>query len=170
MGLNDLIYKAVSPIDKWLSEKRGGTMLKVGDSAPEFTVKGHHGKDISLKDYRGKNVVLYFYPKADTPGCTAESCGFRDRINDYTAKNTVVFGVSFDTVAENKAFADKFGFPFTLLCDTEKIIGLAYGAVKTKDDAQASRIGYVIDPNGKVKGAYPKVDARTFPQTVLQEI
>ncbi len=170
MALHDLIYRVVSPIDKWLTEKNRGKMLNVGDTAPEFTVKSHQGKDISLKDFRGKNVVLYFYPKADTPGCTAQSCGFRDRMADYEKKNTVVLGVSFDSVVENKAFADKFGFPFLLLCDTEKKIGLAYGAANSKEDGHPARIGYVIDPQGKVKGAYPKVDARTFPSTVINEI
>ncbi len=170
MALHDLIYRVVSPVDKWLSDKNRGTMLNVGDTAPDFTVKSHQGKDVRLQDYRGKNVVLYFYPKADTPGCTAQSCGFRDRMSDYEKKNTVVLGVSFDTVAENKAFADKFGFPFLLLCDTDKMIGLAYGAAKTKDDGAPARIGYVIDPQGKVKAAYPRVDARTFPSTVINEI
>lgn len=142
-------------------------MLTVGDTAPDFSVKSHQGTDVSLKGLRGKNVILYFYPKADTPGCTAQGCGLRDRITKFEDKNTVVLGVSFDTVAENKAFAEKYKFPFLLLCDTEKKMGLAYGAIKTGEDKYPSRIGYVIDPSGKIKGAYPKVDANAFPDQML---
>lgn len=145
-------------------------MLKVGDTAPDFTVKTHKGNVISLKDFKGKTVILYFYPKADTPGCTAQGCGFRDRAPDYDKKNAVVLGVSFDTVAENAAFAEKFKFPFSLLCDTDKAIGVAYGAVKSKDDKYPARVGYVIDPQGKIKSAHAKVDAAAFPQTVINEI
>lgn len=145
-------------------------MLKAGDEAPEFKVHTHQGNEVKLSDFRGKNVILWFYPKADTPGCTAEGCGFRDRISQFKEKNTVVLGVSFDTVDENKKFADKFQFPFPLLCDTERAIGLAYGACKQATDANAQRIGYVIDPQGTIKQAHPKVDAKSFPETVLAEI
>ncbi len=170
MAINDLVYRLVSPIDKMLSGARGGTMLKVGDIAPDFSVKSHQGGTVSLKDFKGKNVILYFYPKADTPGCTAQGCGFRDRIADYEKKNVVVLGVSFDTVAENAAFAEKFRFPFSLLCDTDKAIGVAYGAVKTAEDKYPARIGYVIDTGGKIKSAHAKVDAASFPETVINEI
>lgn len=145
-------------------------MLKPGDLAPAFTVKSHRGTDVSLSDFKGKNVILYFYPKADTPGCTAQGCGFRDKFVDYEKKNAVVLGVSFDTVAENAAFAKKFNFPFLLLCDTDHQIGMAYGAVKGKDDKYPARIGYVIDPAGRIKSAHPKVDAAAFPQTVINDI
>jgi len=91
-------------------------MLNVGDTAPRFTVKNHFGKDVSLSDFKGKKVVLWFYPKADTPGCTAEGCAFRDRVAKFNEKNTAVLGVSFDTVEENAKFAEKFGFEFPLLC------------------------------------------------------
>jgi thioredoxin-dependent peroxiredoxin len=145
-------------------------MLKPGDKAPEFKVKTHQGKDVTLSDFKGKNVILWFYPKADTPGCTAEGCGFRDRISQFEKKNTVVLGVSFDTVDENAKFAEKFHFPFPLLCDTERKIGMAYGACATATDGHAQRIGYVIDGTGKIKQAHPKVDAKSFPETVLAEI
>lgn len=145
-------------------------MLKVGDSAPAFTVQDHHGKSVSLEQFQGKKVVLWFYPKADTPGCTAEGCGFRDRQSLFTEKNAVLLGVSFDTVAENAAFARKFGFEFPLLCDTTRSIGLSYGACQTESDTYAQRIAYVIDGNGKIASVYPKVDAKTFPETVLKAI
>ena len=145
-------------------------MLNPGDKAPDFKVQTHAGKTVSLSDFKGKTVVLWFYPKADTPGCTAEGCGFRDRLEKFTTKNAVVLGVSFDSADENMAFAKKFGFPFPLLCDTERQIGMAYGACEAKDAANAKRIGYMIDPSGKVKKAYPKVDAKEFPETVLGEL
>lgn len=145
-------------------------ILKVGATAPGFSVKDHFGKTVTLKDLAGKKVVLWFYPKADTPGCTAEGCAFRDRASRFNDKNTVVLGVSFDTEAENKAFADKFGFEFPLLCDTTRAIGLAYGACATATDKYAQRIGYIIDEKGKILKSYPKVDAAKFPETVLADL
>ena len=142
-------------------------MLTEGTAAPQFSVKSDDGKTVSLKDFLGKTIILWFYPKADTPGCTAEGCGFRDRMSQFTKKNAVVLGVSFDTVEENQAFKKKFGFPFPLLCDTERQIGVAYGACKDKTAKNATRIGYIIDPAGKIKRAYSSVDARSFPEQVL---
>jgi thioredoxin-dependent peroxiredoxin len=145
-------------------------MLKVGDQAPDFTVKSHTGEDISLSDFKGRRVVLWFYPKADTPGCTAEGCGFRDRQPIYAEKNTQILGVSFDTVEENKAFAEKFGFTFPLLCDTEREIGLAYGACDAKDAGYAKRISYVIDEEGRIAQAHEQVNAREHPEELLATI
>jgi peroxiredoxin Q/BCP len=142
-------------------------MLKVGDVAPDFTVQDHTGTTVKLKDLRGKTVVLWFYPKADTPGCTAEGCSFRDLSKDYAAKKAVIYGVSFDTPEENAAFAKKFHFTFPLLCDTSRAMGIAYGAAADAKAATAQRIGIVIDPQGKVKQFHPKVDARTWPAELL---
>lgn len=136
-------------------------MLTAGSLAPDFTVNDHNGNTISLKDFRGKKVILWFYPKADTPGCTIEGQGFRDNYEDISGKNTVVLGVSLDDEADNKAFAEKFSFPFPLLCDVNRQIALAYGAVKSKDDQYASRITYVIDQDGNVAEAIDKVDTKT---------
>ena len=142
-------------------------MLNVGDVAPDFTVKAHTGEDVSLSDLRGRRVVLWFYPKADTPGCTAEGCGFRDRITFYAQKGAEILGVSFDTVEENRAFAEKFHFPFRLLCDTERKIGLAYGACDTPEAGHARRITYVIDQDGKIAQAIGEVKAAEHPETLL---
>lgn len=142
-------------------------MLKKGDLAPDFQVKTHEGKEIKLSDFRGKKVILWFYPKADTPGCTAEACGFRDRQAAFKAKNSVLLGVSFDTVQENAAFARKFAVDYPLLCDTERKIGLIYGACQSEKDAYAQRIAYVIDSSGKIETVFEKVDARQFPEEVL---
>lgn len=142
-------------------------MLNVGDKAPSFSVLDHTGKTRTLAEFKGKNVVLWFYPKADTPGCTAEGCAFRDRQSQFHDKNSVMLGVSFDSVEENAAFARKFGFEFPLLCDTDRSIGMAYGACSAPADKHAKRIAYVIDGDGKIVKTYPKVEAASFPETVL---
>ena len=145
-------------------------MLKVGDNAPDFRVPDHTGKERTLAEFRGKKVVLYFYPKADTPGCTAESCGFRDRLADFQKKNVQILGVSFDTVEENAAFVKKYNLPFPLLCDTSRSIGLAYGATTDPKGKYADRITYLIDENGKIEQAHAKVDAKNHPGTLLESI
>ena len=145
-------------------------MLKPGDKAPDFTLRDHTGKTHSLSEYRGKTVVLWFYPKADTPGCTAEGCGFRDQRPQYQQKNAEILGVSFDGAGDNKAFAEKFGFNFPLLCDTERKVGFAYGACDDLQAPTARRVGVIIGPDGLVKAYYPKVDARAFPQQALGEL
>ncbi|HKG22110.1 MAG TPA: peroxiredoxin [Blastocatellia bacterium] len=145
-------------------------MLQEGDLAPEFTARAHTGEDVSLKDLRGKTVVLWFYPKADTPGCTAEGCGFRDRIESYAGKNAEILGVSFDTEEENRAFAEKFDFPYRLLCDTGRDIGVAYGAADEPTAMYARRITYVIDPEGRISKAIGQVSAREHPEQLLGEL
>ena len=145
-------------------------VLKNRDAAPDFTVKDHQGRTVSLKELRGKTVVLWFFPKADTPGCTAEGCSFRDLAKDYAAKNAAIYGVSFDSAEDNAAFAKKYHFTFPLLCDTDRKMGVAYGAA---DDAKAStarRIGVVIDPEGKIAQYHAKVDARSWPAELLQTL
>ena len=136
-------------------------MLDVGTQAPDFSVKDNHGKQVSLKDFSSKKVVIWFYPKADTPGCTMEGQGFRDDYKKFEDKNTVILGVSLDGVADNKAFAEKYSFPFQLLCDVNREIALAYHAVQNPDDQYASRISYVIDEAGKIQEAIAKVDTKT---------
>ena len=145
-------------------------MLKTGDAAPDFKATDHLGRAHALGDYRGKTLVLWFYPKADTPGCTREGCAFRDLNAEFAKKNAAILGVSFDTAAENKAFADKFGFNFPLLCDTDRALGVAYGAADDTSASNARRIGVVIDEVGKVKEYLPKVDASTYPHEVLTRI
>ncbi|MEC7640521.1 MAG: peroxiredoxin [Nitrospinota bacterium] len=136
-------------------------MLAVGTDAPDFSVKDHNGNTVSLKDFRGKKVVLWFYPKADTPGCTMEGQGFRDKFNCFEDKDVVVLGVSLDNESENKAFAEKYSLPYSLLCDVDRSISLPYKALKSPDAVYASRITYVIDENGKIAEAIDKVDTET---------
>ena len=136
-------------------------MLEQGTKAPSFSVKDHNSNTVSLADFAGKKIVLWFYPKADTPGCTVEGKGFRDDYEKFTEKNTVILGVSLDNETDNKAFAEKFNFPYPLLCDVNHEIALAYKAVKGSQDEYASRISYVIDENGNILEAISQVDTKT---------
>ena len=136
-------------------------MLEKGTSAPSFSVKDHNGNDVSLKDFGGKKVVIWFYPKADTPGCTIEGKGFRDDYEKFIKKNTVILGVSLDNESDNKAFAAKFNFPYPLLCDVNREISLAYKAVKGPEDEYTSRITYVISEDGNILEAISQVDTKT---------
>jgi len=145
-------------------------MLKAGDSAPDFTLATHQGKPLSLSSLRGRKILLWFYPQAGTPGCTAEGCSIRDQYEYYRDNDIVVLGVSFDSVEDNAAFANKFGFPFTLLCDTERKVGLAYGACDSPKAAYAERISYVIDEQGKILRVYPQVDPRIHAAEVLADL
>lgn len=146
---------------------RSPTMLEVGTEAPEFTAKAHDGSTVRLSDFRGKKVLLWFYPKADTPGCTAEGCSLRDRFAEFDPDKIQVLGVSFDTVDDNRKFAEKFGFPYLLLCDPEAKIGAAYGA---GDSGFASRISYIIDEQGRIAHALPNVNPKTHTDEVLARI
>jgi peroxiredoxin Q/BCP len=142
-------------------------MLKVGDKAPDFNVKAHTGEDVRLSDLEGRTVVLWFYPKADTPGWTAEGIGFRDRIQQYRDKDAEILGVSFDNEKANRAFAEKFNFPFKLLCDTKREIGLAYGACDSPTAQYAKRITYVIGPDGHILQAHGTVNAKEHPGQLI---
>ena len=136
-------------------------MLEKGTKAPSFSVKDHNGNAVSLTDFSGKKVVLWFYPKADTPGCTIEGKGFRDDYEKFVEKNTVILGISLDNESDNKAFAEKFDFPYPLLCDVDHAIALAYKAVKGPGDEYASRITYVIGEDGNIIEAISQVDTKT---------
>ena len=142
-------------------------LLEAGSEAPDFQVKDHTGKDVKLSNLRGKTVVLWFYPKADTPGWTAEGRGFRELISEYQEKNVQILGASFDTIDANAAFAKKFDFPFPLLCDTDRDIGMKYGACDSASAGSAKRITYVIDPEGKISQVYGKVNAADHPKELL---
>ena len=144
-------------------------MVQPGERAPDFSVTDHLGNTWTLADLSGQWAVLWFYPKADTPGCTAEGCGFRDMAKEYEARGARILGVSFDTAEDNAAFADKFGFQFPLLCDTDRDLGRKFGAADG-DSAFARRIGVIIDPNGRVAAYHPSVNARTFPAEALAQI
>ena len=145
-------------------------MLSVGTKAPDFNVKDHNNNLVSLKSFLGKKVVLWFYPKADTPGCTQEGKGFRDLFKKFEGKNIVILGVSLDTVDENKAFAEKFLFPYSLLCDVDRQISTAYQAVKSSQDSYASRITYVIDDQGCIAEAIEEVNTASHAEEICSRL
>ena len=135
-------------------------MLQPGADAPEFLVNDHNGNKINLKDFLGKKIVLWFYPKADTPGCTMEGQGFRDDFKKFQQKDIQIFGVSLDNENDNKAFAEKFSFPYPLLCDVDREVALSYQAVSSKEDQYAARISYVIGEDGKILESIENVDTK----------
>src|SRR5499427_4425171 len=129
--------------------------MKVGDKAPDFTVTDDSGKKVKLSDFKGKKVVLYFYPKDDTPGCTTEACNFRDGLDEIKERGAVVLGVSADSVDSHKKFKKKFELNFPLLSDPEKKMIESYGVWKEKSMYGKKYMGierttFVIDPEGKI--------------------
>jgi peroxiredoxin Q/BCP len=144
-------------------------MLSPGTPAPPFTVTAHDGSTVSLSDFRGHKVLLWFYPKADTPGCTAEGRGFRDHHDEFRERNVVILGASVDTAEDNAAFAERFDFPFLLLCDGDRTLARAYGAVEP-GSPYARRISVLIDESGRVARVYDPVSAKTHPVEVLADL
>ncbi|WP_218081099.1 peroxiredoxin [Anthocerotibacter panamensis] len=141
--------------------------LNVGDVAPDFTVKDTHGQTVSLSALKGQRVVLYFYPKDDTPGCTKEACSFRDNWNQYLSKGIKVYGVSMDDETSHQAFTTKFNLPFPLLADTTGAVAQAYDA---SGGAYAKRFTYVIGPDGSIEQVYTTVNTSTHAQDILSAI
>lgn len=141
--------------------------LSPGTSAPSFTVKDTHGKTVSLSDYAGKTVVLYFYPKDDTPGCTKEACSFRDAYDAYTGKDIVVFGVSKDDEVSHQAFTQKFNLPFPLLADVD---GSLMSAYDVDGGGYAKRVTYVIDGSGKIAKVYDSIKTDTHATDILADL
>ena len=150
-------------------------MLEIGTKAPEFTLPDQNGEMRSLKDFRGKKVVLYFYPKDMTAGCSKQACGFAELYPHFMEKGAVVLGVSKDSVASHKKFEEKFGLPFTLLSDTEKEVIRAYNVWKEKKNYGKVSMGvvrstYLIDEEGVIVKAFGNVKAAENPQKMLEEI
>jgi peroxiredoxin Q/BCP len=137
-------------------------MPEVGKSAPDFTLLDQNDKKITLKDFKGKKVVLYFYPKDDTSGCTKEACNFRDEFPKFTGIDTVILGVSPDSVASHKKFAEKYNLPFSLLSDENKKVIQKYDVWKEKSMYGRKYMGVerttiIIDENAKIKKIFSKV-------------
>jgi peroxiredoxin Q/BCP len=146
--------------------------VNVGDTAPEFELQNQDGESVRLADFRGRTVVLYFYPKADTPGCTTQACGIRDRSGEYEQAGAVVLGVSPDSVEDVKKFADKYSLPFTLLADPDHAVADAYGAwgkkqMYGKTYEGVLRSTFIVDASGTVARVFPKVSPKTHDEVVL---
>lgn len=147
--------------------------IEINDKAPQFTSLDQNGEKIALKDYEGKWVVLYFYPRADTPGCTIEACSFRDSFKRVEKIGAVVLGVSPDTPKAQKKFEEKYDLPFTLVADADKTICNAYGVIQEKNMygkkvMGVARTTFIIGPNGKIRHIFRKVKPEGHADEVLE--
>ena len=147
-------------------------MLQIGDKAPDFTLNDQNGNPVSLADFAGKRVVLYFYPRDNTPGCTRQACAFAGAYQGFKEKDVVVIGVSKDSVASHKKFAEKFDLPFILLADPELEVIQAYGVWQEKKNYGKVSMGvvrstYLIGPDGTVEAVMPKVKPDTNAVEIL---
>lgn len=150
-------------------------MPVVGDAAPAFSALDQHGKTVNLSDFAGKTVVLYFYPKDDTPGCTREACGFRDEFQAFTKKNVVILGVSPDDSAKHTKFIAKYELPFTLLADPDKALCQAYEVWKEKNMYGKKSFGvvrttFIIGPDGKIAKVFNNVKVDGHIEKVLEAV
>jgi peroxiredoxin Q/BCP len=150
-------------------------VLEAGQEAPDFTLPDQSGEEITLSDLRGQTVVLYFYPRADTPGCATQACGVRDRRGDYESAGARVIGVSPDSVEAVRRFADKHGLDFTLLADDDHRVAEAYGtwgekSMYGKKYWGVQRATFIIDPEGTIAKVFPKVSPKTHDDVVLEAL
>ena len=150
-------------------------MLKEGVSAPAFELPDQNGKTHMLSDYRGKWVVLYFYPKDMTPGCTTEACNFRDSFSAFNDLNVVILGVSKDSIDRHAKFSNKYSLPFALLSDENGSVSEEYGVWKEKSLYGKKFLGinrstFIIDPDGKIAKTYHKVDVKKHTREVMDEV
>lgn len=150
-------------------------MPEEGKKAPVFTLKNQDGKSVSLKDFNGKKVVLYFYPKDDTSGCTKEACSFRDGFPEFNNLNAVILGISPDSVESHKKFAEKYNLPFTLLSDEPREVIEKYEVWKEKNNYGKKYMGverttFLIDENGIISKIFPKVKVDGHDQELLEAL
>src|SRR5438309_10815776 len=145
------------------------TSPQAGTAAPEFTAQTTTGKTVHLNDFRGKKLVLYFYPKDDTPGCTVEACGLRDEYQKIREQGAEVLGVSVDSVESHQRFTEKFHLPFQLLADTDKNIAKAYGVLNDKSN-MARLVTFLIDEHGKILKTFETVKPDQHPQEILDAL
>jgi peroxiredoxin Q/BCP len=150
-------------------------MLQAGDQASDFELPDQNGDPVKLSDLKGQTVVLYFYPRADTPGCTTQACGVRDRRAEYKAAGARVLGVSPDTVEAVQKFAGKYDLDFTLLADADHAVAEAYGAwvqksMYGKKYMGVQRCTFIVDPEGKIARVFPKVSPKTHDDVVLKAL
>lgn len=150
-------------------------MPEVGDEAPPFTLRDQDDEPVSLDEFRGRPVVVYFYPRADTPGCTTEACGFRDAWAEYEERDAVVLGISDDPVPDLADFAESYDLPFRLLSDPDGEVAAAYDAYGEKNMFGRTFDGvfrrtYVVDSDGRIAAVHPKVDPEGHAEEILADI
>ena len=150
-------------------------MLKIADAAPDFTLADANGNMVSLKDFRGKKVVLYFYPKDNTPGCTRQACAFAENYEEFKKRDIAVIGISKDSTASHRKFAEKYNLPFVLLSDPELIAIKSYGVWQEKKlygkvSMGVVRTTFIIDENGIITSIMPKVKPDTNASEILAEL
>ncbi|MEL6471836.1 MAG: peroxiredoxin [Cyanobacteria bacterium J06623_4] len=141
--------------------------LSAGTKAPNFSSTDDAGNAVSLSDYSGKTVVIYFYPKDDTPGCTKQACSFRDSYSEYQGKDIVVLGVSMDDETSHKAFKEKFSLPFPLIVDTDGSIAKAFDV---EGGGYAKRVTFVIDGEGTITKVYESINTETHATDILSDL
>lgn len=149
--------------------------LAIGDKAPSFTLQSDQNQTVSLKDYLGQKVILYFYPKDNTPGCTREACDFRDHMPHFSEKNAVILGISKDTPQKHQKFKQKYTLPFTLLSDENGDVCVAYGVINEKSMFGRSFLGiqrstFLIDEKGNISAIWRKVKVTGHTKQVFDEI
>ena len=149
--------------------------MKEGEKAPDFELENQDGEPVKLSDFRGRRVILYFYPKADTPGCTKQACGIRDHFADYEGSDAVVLGVSPDKPEKLRKFADKYSLPFTLLADVEHEVADAYGVWKQKRMFGKTfwgnaRTTFLIDAEGRIEREFEKVSPASHDDLLLEAL
>lgn len=174
-SLAPLRYLAIAATLAWFGAATPASAADspaLGAAAPEFKLQDQNGKWHELKDYRGKWVALYFYPKDQTPGCTTQACEFRDNIFAFRDAGAVILGVSVDDVESHKKFSEKHGLPFPILADADKKTAKAYGVLKRflGTVELAKRDTFLIDPQGKIARHYADVDPKGHSQVVLKDI
>lgn len=161
--------------DRHVINQEEMNMLVIGTKAPNFSLPDADGNEVALTDYIGKKVLIWFFPKADTPGCTIEGCGLRDNFSQYELESTQILGMSADSPVKQKKFVDKYDFQFPMLCDESKEVLKTYHAWGPKklygrEYEGILRISYLIDETGVIRKAYSKVKTKTHALDVLADI
>jgi len=171
MSINNRIGALLTPLLLIFSPGAAAVPVTVGEPPPDFRLPDQHGKTHSLADYRGRWLVIYFYPKDDTPGCTTEACAFRDDVYQLRRMNVALLGVSTDDVNSHKEFAEKYHLPFSLLSDKDGSVAGAYGSLTKIGPLKfAKRHSFIIDPDGRVAKIYRSVDAKTHSRQIIADL
>ena len=151
----------------FLSANNQTVELKVGDKAPSFSLYDQDNKLHKLSDYKGQRLIIYYFPKADTPGWTKEACGFRDIYSEYKRAGIKVFGISYDSSKSLKKFKNKYALPFDFLSDSKKEVAVKYGAAGT---GWPRRVTFIIDKNSKIEKIYNKINVNTHAEKILDDL